>query len=281
MIGVSSLYKRLFSSKFIFRSFFIKLLKIKEAEVRLTKTVELMASQTVEASSFRDQVVIAYQLRSKSVRIHLRRNTTDLQVFDQVMLHEGYKPLVDLVKSNFTGPVLAVVDAGANIGLASLYLTDYFGEATVYAIEPSPRNAAMLRQNMEGNNIRAYVFEEALLASEGYFQLQDGFRDKGDWSTRVAQTESPTGMRSVTLSEFRKTSGLSTIDILKMDIEGHEAELFDSDEFLKELKSVRFIALEVHEEMADRIAVINKLQALGFVLTYRGETLFGYNPAML
>ena len=48
------------------------------------------------------------------------------------------------------GEVPVIVDAGANIGAASLWFKLAWPEATVVAVEPEQGNAAVLRKNLEG-----------------------------------------------------------------------------------------------------------------------------------
>ena len=275
-------YYRLFTLKFIFRAFFVKLLRIYAREVQQLDIADLLLARNIAVQRLKNgSIKVGVTINQSMLDIVLRRNTSDLLVFNQVILNKTYHPLLDIIERNFQGPVRVIIDVGGNIGLTSLFFHCYFKDATIHVIEPSARNFLVLKENMGRNQVRAKVYQKALLASNTRVKIANSFRDGQDWSTYVVPTSSSSDIEALSLTDFKRSNQFGLIDILKIDIEGHEAELFDSDDFLSELKSVRFLALEVHEEKADRVSVINKLQRLGFVLVYHGEAIFGFNTAAI
>ena len=71
------------------------------------------------------------------------------------------------------------------------------------------------------------------------------------------------------------------IDILKIDIEGAEKEVFsDEKNSRKVLEKVRFIAVELHDEIDFKIK-FEKILESHFIFYYSGQTLFGFNKFLL
>src|SRR5262245_8086929 len=71
----------------------------------------------------------------------LRLRGSDLMTFFQVIVHKGYE-------LPWSGPdPRVIVDAGANIGLSSIWFATQYPEAKVIAIEPNRDNFALLEEN--------------------------------------------------------------------------------------------------------------------------------------
>ena len=231
--------------------------------------------RTFEISAGRNGVGTSYILRKKS---------SDLLVFNQVILHHEYKTLIELVgKHSRTENIYWVVDAGANIGLTSLYLSDILREARIVAVEPSAENFKMLKENVSLNGrTRIIPIQNALWSERCNVKLSNAFRDRQEWSFRVSSDPSGLGdVEALTLRDIMVKGGIESIDLLKIDIEGAEKELLSDKSFLEELKSVKFLAIELHEEAVNKIQVVHQLESLGFDLIYKGETLFGVNLVAL
>lgn len=276
-------YYRLFTFKFLIRILFVKLLRIYDTEVRQLNVADRLLDSDVKLQSLNDgRVKLAIDINNCPFDVILRKGTSDLLVFNQVIVQRSYGPLHDLVRGYLAvQEIKVIIDVGANIGLTSLFFNSIFPDAAIYAIEPAPRNFLILKENAQANRLSIYPFQNALLVSRGRVKVDNAFRDRQDWSTQVIASDAVSDIEGISLADFVKDNDLHQIDILKVDIEGYEAELFKSPEFLSELRRVKFLALEVHEEKADRITIVNQLQDLGFRLMYKGETIFGFNESAL
>ena len=74
------------------------------------------------------------------LEMHIRGGSSDAKVFLQVWLNNEYDiPLKSEAE--------VIIDAGANIGLASLYFKDKYPKASIYAIEPEKGNFDQLVKN--------------------------------------------------------------------------------------------------------------------------------------
>ncbi len=170
--------------------------------------------------------------------IHLRKNTTDIPTFEQVFITQEY----DIP---FNDPSI-IIDGGANVGLASAYFASHFPEARVYAIEPEPSNFEMLKKN-------TYLYDNitpiqaALWYKNDELEIVDqGF---GAWAFAVAEQshQSVGKTTAISIPHLMEAYNLSSIDVLKIDIEGAEKELF-SEGFETWLPHVKTLLIELHDQ---------------------------------
>ena len=97
-----------------------------------------------------------------------------------------------------------------------------YPNARIFAIEPEIENFHLLRENVKPyKNIRP--IQAALWSKETRVDL----RDKGLDLWGFQAEENPSGaVPAITLSGFLRQNSISQLDILKMDVEGAERELF-------------------------------------------------------
>lgn len=160
---------------------------------------------------------------------------------------EIFKQHIYYVDLDTTTPV--IIDAGAHIGLSTLYFHKQYPKASITSIEPNPKSLEYLRKNLADNAIDTVtIIPKALVGKDGpqtttlYVHPRWGvfssLKAKG-WSQD--QEMSPVTVETIKLSEIIT----GPVDILKVDIEGAE------DDVLKEAKdSLRFVShllLEYHE----------------------------------
>lgn len=166
--------------------------------------------------------------------IELRINSTDADVYRQVLIEEEYAAAAD-------GHVGTIVDCGANAGYTSAYLLSRFPDAQVVAIEPFPANAELCRRNLAPYGRRATVIEAAVWSHSGRLALDHAGGNEWGVRVRAARTGEIGEIEAIDLPSL----GLRRIDLLKIDIEGSEANLF-SDGTDRWLPHVSNIAIELH-----------------------------------
>lgn len=214
-----------------------------------------------------DGMLVDFIFGASKITLLLRWHSSDFLVFNQVFIKEEYKPLTTL---QIKTPV--VIDAGANIGCTSIYLSAFYPHAKFIAIEPDKGNFETAKKNFALNKLEyTHFFEEALWHNKGNVFLSDNFRDKRNWSMTVGEK----GEHSVTASTLKailSESNVVKVDILKMDIEGAEKPIFENDNTLLDiLINVKAMAIEIHEAHS---TIGDKLKAMGFHTFFQGETLF-------
>ncbi len=186
-------------------------------------------------------------------RILLRPGTTDTQVYMEVFTFGEY---------DFSYPSHAkvIVDVGANVGITTLWFHQSFPGAHILAIEPDAQNYEMLLRNT-GSVSNVTTRRAAIWSTRTNLHLLD--QGKGSWgyvTTDSQLSQSPSGsweggspnsstvVEGYTMEEIIEDEGLDHIDILKVDIEGSEREMFkDPSGWIDRVGS---IVIELHEEMA-------------------------------
>lgn len=145
---------------------------------------------------------------------------------------------------------MTVMDIGANIGYYVLMESRIIGKTgKVYAIEPSPSNCELLRKNVHLNDCNGIVeiFQAAVSnkTGEAEFFLSDlsnlnTFHPKlfrGSGKSKNVSGESIM-VKTIDIAGFIQDK--QRIDLVRMDIEGHEVEVFES--IIKAVKERKFSA---------------------------------------
>jgi len=139
-----------------------------------------------------------------------------------------------------------VVDAGANIGMFTLYVKRRYPDAEILAFEPAPQSAAVLRQNIELHGLAGVAVHEVALGSQPeqaapftFFPAAPG------GSTRYPEQTGPARAavsrifsarvaerlyqgRDITVPVERLSAFLTAgrpVDLLKIDVEGAELDV--------------------------------------------------------
>lgn len=204
-------------------------------------------------------------IRGLEQPVQLRNGTSDFAVFSQVFLMRQYDlPIVPTAEF--------IVDAGANVGLASLYFLWRNPRARVVSIEPDAENFAIARENLAAFAHRCQLIHGALWSESRTLVLSRGtFRDGRHWASQTLpdETASSERVRAYTVDEVASEAAFERIDLLKIDIEGAELQVF-RDGPTDFLARTRCCAVECHgaaPEQAFRAAATK----YGFALRRRHE----------
>lgn len=153
----------------------------------------------------------------------VRVPSTDVPTLDQILVRREYEFDVERAPA-------VIVDAGANIGLASIYFATRFPQARIIAIEPEAGNLAVLEKNIAPYP-KVTVVPGALWHENARIDLVDP--GLGQWAFRTqapgcSESAGPLvhAVQGMTLDALCRDHGVERIDILKMDIEGAEREVF-------------------------------------------------------
>ena len=136
-----------------------------------------------------------------------------------------------------------VVDAGGNIGCYTARVATRYPDARIVAVEPDPENLLMLERNTAGL-VRVCRVAGALWPEDRPLLLDAPGNDP---SARTVGTVGGAGMpvRGITISSVLREQRVSRIDLLKVDIEGAERELFEGDTGW--LAVTRTVLIELHD----------------------------------
>lgn len=173
-----------------------------------------------------------------------------------------------------------IVDLGANVGYATVFFALKYPQARILAIEPETENFALLVKNTLALGDRVNRERAAVWYKDGSLGLETEDYDgtpMGAWGARVS--DRPGSVRHTvpcwTLSTLYQKYKLAKVDILKIDIEGAEKELFTYEPH-SWLAKTEFVIIETHDrfqpgsEQAVRTALAREFQELPSL----GENLF-------
>lgn len=177
------------------------------------------------------------------------RPDADESVVAEIFKWREYKAAEDIIGKSR----LPIVDAGAHIGVFSLYASALNPNAKIYALEPEKENFALLLRNISKNrldNVRAV--KAALAGKTGKRELTiaaDSINHQlrstgGDAS--LAEEGKCEKVSASSFADFLKTEHLDAVGLMKMDIEGGEYEVFEDmapEDFLR----IHALILEYHE----------------------------------
>ncbi len=203
----------------------------------------------IKSPELRNLLRVARQLRNQprftvgEVRIlpelTLRYADTEsfLSAYDEIFVNHIYQ-----IDERAQPPF--VIDAGANIGLASVYWSLRHPEVEGFAFEPDPKIFAILEENLRRCRSRIKPIMSALGSHEGNCSFQSQGADAG----RIRSTKEPTLSPSIAMIEAKQIQLSSfihrPIDLLKIDIEGSELDVLQ--EIRNCLFHVKRIFVECH-----------------------------------
>jgi FkbM family methyltransferase len=148
-----------------------------------------------------------------------------------------------------SNPTPVIIDAGAHIGLSTLYFKKMYPGAVITAIEPFPRNFELLEKNIFENqltNVSAWNGALADQVGQRQFYADD---TKLEWFSTAGFTPGAWNGQQQSAVLSVKTEPLTNfltqpVDFLKMDIEGAEQEVLMAAE--DQLDFVRHLIVEYH-----------------------------------
>jgi FkbM family methyltransferase len=115
-----------------------------------------------------------------------------------------------------------IVDLGANVGLTTLYLASKASEARFICVEPSPGNVDLLRRNVAPLS-QAVVVQAAVTKESGSVMFDD---TRPAWGGGISR-DGPLRVEAISIDDLlARYAPEGMIDLLKIDIEGAEAEVF-------------------------------------------------------
>jgi FkbM family methyltransferase len=195
--------------------------------------------------------------------ITLRSGSSDLATFEQLFIWEDY----DLPVNE---GVAFIIDAGANIGCATIYFANRFPNARIVAIEPDAENFRMLARNTSPY-ANVSLIQAGVWHKRAWLKIENPDDDK--WTLRVGEAESGDGaIAAVTITDILAEAAASRINLLKIDIEGAEREVFSTG-YQQWLDKVDVLVIELHDRFKPGCAAAfyTAIAHYDFVETQKGE----------
>ena len=177
--------------------------------------------------------------------LYCRYGTTDRWVFEHIFVKKEYSEIGKIENVNL------IIDCGAYVGYSAVYFLNKYPQARVIAIEPDPDNFELCSINLAPYGERVSLLKSAIWSSKVGLVID---RPERAWGIQVRpcqEGETPElnaiDMRSL-LEEFR----IDSVDILKVDIEKAEMEVFSCN-YQEWLNKVNYIAIELHGKECEKV----------------------------
>lgn len=166
------------------------------------------------------------------------------------------------------------IDVGANIGYFAMLMAKIASKGKVYAFEPIPLNASLLRASAELNGfVNVQIIQSAVGAAEGEADLAQS-SDSAYSSIRDTKRkpiERVIRVPMVTLDKFAEDHIVDPIAVLKVDVEGAEdLVLCGSHRLLSDpMRRPRRVMIELSDENltvyeTHTFDIVNKMRSIGY-----------------
>jgi FkbM family methyltransferase len=190
------------------------------------------------------------KLTNSKYPLFVRTHGSDRDVLRQVFVQREYEPI------ELSQPKM-ILDLGANVGYSSAYFLSKYPTVGVLAVEPDPGNYAVCCRNLAPFGERAKAIHGAAWMERTKLVLDKGtYRDGREWSTQVKPasgiSSSSADIDAYDVETLIGLCGVPEIDLLKIDIERSELELF-SRNTESWLPRVRNLCIELHGDDCEEI----------------------------
>ena len=186
------------------------------------------------------------KLHGKKFELTLHEQHSKL--FKEVFLDDEY-----WLRTLPTKQIQSIVDVGANAGIFAITARTFFRDAKINCYEPNDELKGFLNAN--ARNFNFSINYSAVGLNPGKGELKDTY---GDGSVAYF-IENPTGKIPITTLHQIIKDNPKGIDLLKLDCEGYEYELFKAKGIWND---IRYITMEYHSNDLDKVVMI--LERLGF-----------------
>jgi FkbM family methyltransferase len=258
----------------------VNLLKMLQQFVRKTRTIRAwrrsVGWQTTSTFAvYRFAAVLGLQPSAMNIKppqtahaLSARlRGSSDMDVFNQIFVEDEYACI-----RGIDSPAL-IFDLGANVGYSTAYFLNAFPAAMVVAVEPDPANFEVCRANLAPYGSRARAVCGAVWSSCSRLALSRGtFGDGREWASEVREPAEQPGTEAVQgwdIPSLLRLTGKEQIDLLKVDIEGSEVNVF-GPESSSWLHKVSNICIELHGPHCEEV-FFHALRDFEYELSDSGE----------
>jgi len=209
------------------------------------------------------KTLIPVSLKDYSAPIHLRQGTSDIPTFYKIFYFTEYDITLNLEPK-------IILDLGANIGLASIYYSRKYPQAKIFAVEPEKSNYQLLVKNTAHNpNITCLNY--GIWNRVTNLEIKAGY-DNWGFRTEEVDYENADTIQAISIDKIMEDYSLKQIDILKIDIEGSEKELFQKN-VEKWLPKTKAIIIELHDQIKKDCSksIFKALENYHYELSAKGE----------
>lgn len=165
---------------------------------------------------------VSLQIRFGDVTYRIALKTrTELDTLYEIGIEDEYRP-ADTI------PAEVLIDLGASVGLATLRLLSSHPGARAIAVEADPELIPRLRANVSG--LPVTVIHAAVSDSTGERVFYRS--DMNSWGNSLEMTgpdKTEVMVPTLSLNDLLDDVGIDRVQLLKLDVEGAEWEIFQND----------------------------------------------------
>lgn len=174
------------------------------------------------------------------------RNLRELEIVDQDVFGKKHYHF----SSSNDNP--CIIDAGAHIGLSTLYFKTIYPNAKICCFEPNPDTFSLLKANLAANHIDNVQIENLALSDNeeevSFFTGKDSIKS---WSSTNSITTnawySPEDYHEIKVKTAKLSSYCGAkVDFLKLDIEGMELRVLRELNNANVISNIDEIIMEYH-----------------------------------
>lgn len=200
-----------------------------------------------------------YKIPGLLYPVFIREKSMDFMIMNEVFSHKCYD--IDLSQSlYFRGyrktyhirPPQFIIDAGAHIGLTSVYYAQKYPHAKILAIEPDGENYDLLLKNTAPYPnvipILGAVWNKStiLYVNNRSWMHKNGYLKSAEYELTEDRRLHESEVQAYTLDELMKIYDIDFVDVLKVDIEGAERVVFQTN-YEQWLPKTKVLLIEPHD----------------------------------
>ena len=175
-------------------------------------------------------------------------------LFEEVFVRQEYR--IVLPKAD---PV--IIDCGANIGFATLYLKQHYPAARITCFEPNPGCFALLQRHITENHLTHVTAHQVACGRENGeipFFILPGFSPLSSMFGSRSKDAQEIKVRLVRLSDYLT----GPVDLLKLDVEGAEWGIFEDLIASGKLALIERMIIEYHHRIGGAPAELSRFLQL-------------------
>jgi FkbM family methyltransferase len=202
----------------------------------------------------------------------LRNNPFDYATFEEVILQETYDIPV-------SGDQKYIIDGGGNIGLTACFFATKFPEATIVTIEPDSDNYNLLQANCKPY-ANIHPLNCGIWKNNTNLRIENTNAGNNAFTVTEINEDTADTIKAITIWTVMEQFNMPHIDILKLDIEGSEKEVFE-EHYEKWLPVTKVLIIELHDKMkkGSSRSVFNAVNKYDFSFDIKGENIIFTNNA--
>ena len=199
------------------------------------------------------------------LKIHCCNSQSIQHLLKEIFLDKVY----DLSHVFKPEQALHFIDAGANIGLCTLFFKRNFINADIISYEPAQTSFQLLKENVGRRTLSGITVEPfAVSNKDGMLYADKGFGPCSENQTFAEEGAETDAIRCIRLAHVLKRKNW---DCVKLDIEGAEIEVLIDVINQGVLKQSLTWLIEFHKEDDNKEWILKEFEKEGFVFTRNKE----------